>query len=152
VCVCVCVHVIYIYICPYVCVCVCVYICLFRREHLLRQPMAEHSEPHGALPDDRQALKNPHIVGLFCPYSRSLLTLVWSGLRRPRNSAAGRGAPKTPCFLCSYWNRRYNWRYRPVSQGPQPIDQGLFARLFRQRSLQLGNTFSQKSSLTSNFI
>jgi hypothetical protein len=26
----------------------------------------------------RQALKSPHIVGLFCPYSRSLLTLVWS--------------------------------------------------------------------------
>ena len=23
-------------------------------------------------------LKSPHIVGLFCPYSRSLLTLVWS--------------------------------------------------------------------------
>ena len=25
-----------------------------------------------------QALKSPHIVGLFCPYSRSLLTLGWS--------------------------------------------------------------------------
>ena len=24
------------------------------------------------------ALKSPHIVGLFCPYSGSLLTLVWS--------------------------------------------------------------------------
>jgi hypothetical protein len=26
----------------------------------------------------KQALKSPHIVGLFCPYSRSLLTLVRS--------------------------------------------------------------------------
>ena len=26
----------------------------------------------------RQALKSPHIVGLFCPSSRSLLTLNWS--------------------------------------------------------------------------
>jgi len=25
-----------------------------------------------------QALKSQHNVGLFCPYSRSLLTLVWS--------------------------------------------------------------------------
>jgi hypothetical protein len=25
-----------------------------------------------------QALKRPYIVGLFCPYSRSLLTLGWS--------------------------------------------------------------------------
>ena len=25
---------------------------------------------------ERQALKSPHIVGLFCPYSRSLLTLI----------------------------------------------------------------------------
>jgi hypothetical protein len=23
-------------------------------------------------------MKSPHTVGLFCPYSRSLLTLVWS--------------------------------------------------------------------------
>jgi hypothetical protein len=26
----------------------------------------------------RRALKSPHLVGLFCPYSRSLLTIVWS--------------------------------------------------------------------------
>ena len=26
----------------------------------------------------KQALKSPHIAGLFCPYSRSLLTLFWS--------------------------------------------------------------------------
>jgi hypothetical protein len=30
---------------------------------------------------ERQALKSPHIVGLFCPYSRSLLRLVWSAQR-----------------------------------------------------------------------
>jgi hypothetical protein len=31
-------------------------------------------------------LKSPHIVGLFCPYSRSLLTLVWStqGMKEQR--------------------------------------------------------------------
>ena len=33
-------------------------------------------------PSRRQALKSPHIVGLFCPYSRSLLTLVWSAQAR----------------------------------------------------------------------
>jgi hypothetical protein len=27
---------------------------------------------------ERRALKRPHIVGLFCPSSRSFLTLVWS--------------------------------------------------------------------------
>jgi hypothetical protein len=29
-------------------------------------------------PTARQALNSPHIVGLFCPFSRSLLTLVLS--------------------------------------------------------------------------
>ena len=33
---------------------------------------------HERIRMDWQALKSPHIVGLFCPYSRSLLTLVWS--------------------------------------------------------------------------
>jgi len=28
--------------------------------------------------DSWQALQSPHIVGLFCPYRRSLLTLFWS--------------------------------------------------------------------------
>jgi hypothetical protein len=37
--------------------------------------------PRGTAAAEReqaQLLKSPHIVGLFCPYSRSLLTLVWS--------------------------------------------------------------------------
>ncbi len=39
-----------------------------------------------------QALKSPHIVGLSCPYSRSLLTLKWSAQaaeRRRGGSAQG---------------------------------------------------------------
>ena len=40
-----------------------------------------HNEEEPSLcrsPGCRQVLKSPHIVGLSCPYSRSLLTLFWS--------------------------------------------------------------------------
>jgi len=40
-----------------------------------------HNEEEPSLcrsPGCRQARKSPHIVGLFCPYNRSLLTLFWS--------------------------------------------------------------------------
>jgi hypothetical protein len=42
------------------------------------QPRLDWQMWFGALAYDWQALKSPHIVGLFCPYSGSLLTLVWS--------------------------------------------------------------------------
>jgi hypothetical protein len=39
----------------------------------------------GQIWNSRQALKSPHIVGLFCPYTRSLLTLVGTlGIRHCR--------------------------------------------------------------------
>jgi hypothetical protein len=34
----------------------------------------------------RTGSQSPHIVGLFCPYSRSLLTRVWSADRRTSNA------------------------------------------------------------------
>ena len=42
-------------------------------------------------------LKSPHISGLFCPYSRSLLTLVWSAQARGVIEVKGKGEMKT------YW-------------------------------------------------
>ncbi len=98
--VCVCVRA-----CVRVCVCVCVYVYIYVYIYIIcllfffKQPAC--SDPTllrqvvGPLAADpglrlcgprppvrfvlyRQALKSPHIVGLFHPYSRSLLTLVWS--------------------------------------------------------------------------
>jgi len=67
----------------------------------------------------RQALKSPHIVGLFCPYSRSLLTLAWSApfdtclvaqSSWPRN-------PWAPCALCGI----YPLKKGPATKSPLPI-------------------------------
>jgi hypothetical protein len=38
-----------------------------------------------------QVLKSPHIIGLFCHYSRSLLTHVWSTQARALESVLSRG-------------------------------------------------------------
>jgi hypothetical protein len=37
-----------------------------------------------------RALQSPHVVGLFCPYSRSLLTRVWSAQARSHTLACTR--------------------------------------------------------------
>jgi hypothetical protein len=47
-----------------------------------------------------EALKSPHIVGLFCPYSRSLLTLVWS--RAKADATEAPDPHMTPVSSSSY--------------------------------------------------
>ena len=95
-----------------VCVCVCLYTRLFVYIHTHTHTHTyKHTHTHthiyihthtyiyvyiggdavlgrtgGAAIGCRQALKSPHILGLFCPYSKSLLTLVWSAQAPSRTS------------------------------------------------------------------
>jgi hypothetical protein len=89
---------IYWYVC---CVCLCVSVCVCV---CLGRGASAGTGAATSIKDvmDKQAsTQSPHIVGLFCPYSRSLLTPVLSAQEAERAAklAAKAALPKRQLFL-----------------------------------------------------
>jgi hypothetical protein len=61
-------------------------------------------------------LKSPHIVGLFCPYSRSLLTLVWQALHLKSPHIVGLFCPCSRSLLTLVWSTQISKSRRSRSR------------------------------------